>query len=268
MTLQREYAGSGEKWHAIAFGHIAADGSFAFVHGFRYPGEVSVRVVTRLNGDAPTASEPITFEISQAQNPRLTIQASADPVAPGQPLTITGVAAEGASKPVTLLGRTPGHGFAVLAKASTDEHGAYTFAVSPSQSTSYRVIDAADASTPLFEGVRYLLTLATTPTSASLQAPIEITGTVASAPLGHAVYLERGSAAGFGFHVVAKGSVDQSAGYSIAYSFPAAGSYTLRVRVPGDANALDSTSPQFSVTVTRTPGASTESEETVAPPGP
>lgn len=265
VTLQREYAASGEKWHAIAFGRIGAGGSFSFVHGFRTPGMVSVRVVTRIKGAVKAASQPLTYDIAQGQNPRLTIEASGDPVAAAQQLTISGVAGESHELPVTLLGRTPGHPFAVLAKGATDAHGIYSFTVHPTQNTTYRVIDASTASTPLFEGVRYALTVAAPPTSTTLQTPLTFTGTVAAAHLGQEVLLERGSASGFDFHVIGVGTVDESSAFSITHSFAAIGTYTLRIRVPASADTLDSTSAQFSVAVTP-PTATPEPEQSTSAP--
>jgi hypothetical protein len=153
VSLQREYAASGEGWHTIAFGQLDEEGHYSITHGFDTVGEVSVRVVVHPHGELPLTSEPLNYDITQAQNPALTIESSADPLAPGATANITGVAAGAVGQAVMLLASSHGQRFAPVAKASTEAGGAYSFAVTPSANTTYRVIDAHARSTELFECV-------------------------------------------------------------------------------------------------------------------
>ena len=147
-------------------------------------------------------SEPVSYASPQPQNPQLTIQTSADPISYGQSVTITGVAAGAPSQPVTLLAHTRGGAFAVVASATTDEAGNYTFTQAPLQNTSYRVADAATSSTVVFEAVKSVLVADAGPDTAlsaqSVQSGQQLTfsGTPTPAHDGQVVYLERGYANG------------------------------------------------------------------------
>jgi hypothetical protein len=151
VALQRQYPATGEGWHTVAVGHVGPEGHFSITHGFRSPGAVNVRVVVRIKGDLSTASEPLGLDVLQAQNPRLTIEPSADPLGAGQTLTITGIAAGASPQSVTLLARSGGQRFLPVAKAETEANGDYTFTVSPERRTYYRVSDASTHSTVLLE---------------------------------------------------------------------------------------------------------------------
>ena len=70
VALQREYAASGEQWRTIAFATIGPEGQYSITHSFSSPGEVSVRVVVHPRGPIlAAASEPLSYDIAQAQNP-------------------------------------------------------------------------------------------------------------------------------------------------------------------------------------------------------
>jgi len=153
VTLQRKGAGRDGHWNRIAATSVAVDGSYSIAHTFRVTGEVDVRAVVRTRGHTVVGvSQPLTYEISHEQNPRLTIEASAGPLSHGQSVTISGVAGR-ADHPVTLLARTQGSEFTAVASGMTDGAGSYTFIQSPTQSTAYRVTEGARRSTVLFEGV-------------------------------------------------------------------------------------------------------------------
>ncbi len=250
VTLQRQYGATDEQWHPIAFARVQEDGSFSVSHGFRTPGVLSVRVVVHPKGEIAGASEPLSYVIAQAQNPQLTIASSADPVSSGASVQITGVALGAPGQTVKLLARTPGHPFAPVAEAQTDAGGAYAFTVSPLQSTTYRVSSASTISTPLFEGVKYDLTLNTPPSSVAAGAPLSFTGTLLPAHPGEIVFLERENASGTGFRPLDVASVEADGSYTIAHTFTHQGTWMLRVRVPADAESQGSTSAPFALTVT------------------
>ena len=83
MWLQRENATSSEDWHTIGRGIVRSDGTYLIVHTFVDPGDANIRVVVRPHGRSHCAgvSNTLSYEISQAQNPRLTINSSSDPTA-------------------------------------------------------------------------------------------------------------------------------------------------------------------------------------------
>jgi hypothetical protein len=253
VALQREYLATGERWQTIALGRLDGEGRYSITHGFRAPGEVSIRVVVHPEGELATATEPLSYDISQAQTPQLTIQTSADPISPGQTATITGAAAGPASQTVTLLASTHGQAFVALAKGTTEAGGAYSFTVTPLQNTTYRVLSAGAQSTELFEGVRYALSAAAPASTVQTGVPMSFSGTVPDAQAGQPVYLERRNASGIGFHVLDGGAVGVDCSYSIAHTFAAAGSYVVRITVPAGPQTVGSTSPEFTIAVTPGP---------------
>jgi hypothetical protein len=249
VALQREYAASGEQWRPIAFGRVGPDGRYSIAHGFRSPGMASFRVVVHPTGaNLVAASAPLSYEIAQAQNPKLTIQTNADPISYGQGVRITGVAA-GSAQQVTLFARTPGSGFVEVAHRATDTSGNYDFEVSPLRSTFYRVSDATATSTELYEGVEFALATATLPEAAATGQELTFSGTLAPAYVGQVVFLEREGAAGINFHVVETATVRADSSYSIVYTFYHVCSCVMRIRAPASSENQASTSAPFSVVV-------------------
>jgi hypothetical protein len=252
VALQVAYGASGEYWRSVAFGRVGSDGSYSIAHAFRTPGEASVRTIVQARKlhMAAAISEPLAYVVGQTQNPQLTIQSSADPLAYGQSVTISGVAAGQANQPVTLLARAAGH-FAVVATGTTDARGDYTFDQAPLQNTYYKVTDAAAESTMLFEGVSYALS--PDPVADTVQAGQQLTfsGTLAPARVGQVVQLERQYPSGIGFHVVELTTVGDASDYTVVHAFDTVGANLMRIKVPGDDGHLSSTSVPFTIAVTR-----------------
>ncbi len=74
VILQRQNAVNGEEWHRIGVGQVMAGGTYSITHIFRVPGDASIRVLVRSDGlNIPSASTPLDYDISQAQNPNLEI---------------------------------------------------------------------------------------------------------------------------------------------------------------------------------------------------
>ena len=271
VALQSEYLVPGERWHTIGRGRLDSQGRFSISRGFLAPGEVEVRVLSHVRGQLIAASDTLTYDIAEAQNPQLTIQTSADPALSGGSVTITGVAAGASGQALTLQARTRAGSFATVATSISETDGAYSFTVAPRENTTYRVRSADAVSAALFEGVRYSLSALAPagPLQTGVQA--SFSGAVLTAPPGQPVYLERANgeeAAGARFRVVATGNVDSVFSYTIPYAFRRAGSYSMRVRVPASADLLESTTEAFDVTVTGAPSGAGESEApTEAPPG-
>jgi hypothetical protein len=266
VALQVAYEASGEAWRTVSFATIGADGSYSLSHRFRTAGQASVRVLAHMRGrNVVAASEPLTYEVAQAQNPKLTISSSAAPVTYGQPTTISGVAAEAASQTVTLLAHTHAGNFAPVATTTSDVNGNYSFPQTPTQSTYYRVSVGTVYSTVLYEGVKRALTLDPLPSATQAGQPITFTGSVTPADEGQTVYAERENASGIGFHIVASATIGAS-GYSIAHVFANAGNYTVRIRVPGDLALQTATSAPFSFEVTPAAAAALTPEAPVLTP--
>ena len=274
VILQRENSVTGNEWHRIGFGQVEAGGSYSITHTFRVPGDASIRVLVRSQGvNVPSESNILEYEISQTQNPSLTINASVDPIVYGQSVTITGVVAgAAASHPVTLLARTVHqHGFAPVAEATTDASGNYSFAAqSPVNSTLYEVstADSACAAAPapvkackarrlrsavLYEGVKDLLTAQVSQTTVQAGQPLTFSGTVAPDHTGHVVYLERQNAGGTGFHVVQVATVQPGSTFSIVHQVYVAGTKVFRVDIPGGPENGRAVSQPFTIVVTPAP---------------
>jgi len=263
VVLQREDAVGGEEWHRIGLTTVASDGTYSLTHTFRVPGEANIRVVVRsfrLNGRG--ASESLSYEISQAQNPALTIFSSADPLSYGGSTTISGTLTSGANTTVTLMARTRTQSaYAAVATAMTNPAGEYTFAnETPLQNTAYRVTGAGKASATLFEGVKYAITAAAPASADVAGAPLTFAGTVTPGHTGQVVYLQAQNASGVGFHTVELGTVSSGASYSIVHTPFTTGSKKFRIKVHGDPQNQGVASPMFTVEVTPGPLATLKPE--------
>ena len=278
VILQRQNATTGGEWRRIDRGVVTQGGTFSIVHPFIVPGDANIRVLVRSQGrNIPTASNELEYEISQAQNPALTINASADPISFGQSVTITGtlVGTGGANQPMELLARTRlQDNFAPIAMATTDASGNYAFpAQSPANSTFYRVATLKSCVTPpnavrvctpqanhgqvmsavLYEGVKDVLSAAVSATTVQAGSEVTFTGTVAPSHPGHIIYLERQNASNGGFHVVQVGLVNPDSTYSIAHRLYDPGTKVFRVHIPGGPENEGAASAPFTIVVTPGP---------------
>jgi hypothetical protein len=275
VILQRQNALTGNEWRRIDRGTVGPGGAFSIVHRFIVPGDANLRVIVRSDGvNIPSPSNVLTYEISQAQNPRLTINASSDPIFFGQAVTVSGVAAGAASQPVTLLARTVRQrGFAPVAEVSTNASGEYTFpAQSPVNSTFYEVAatEAPCAADPhprackaivnksavLYEGVKDVLTAAVSQSTVQAGQTLTFTGTVAPDHTGHIIYLERQNVGNGNFHIVEVATVGAGSAYSIAHTVYAPGTKVFRVRIPGGPENEGAASTPFTIQVTPAPASS------------
>lgn len=257
VILQRQNATTGSEWRRIDLGRVQENGSFSITHTFVVPGDASLRVLVRSQGrNIPGESSVLSYEISQAQNSALTIEASADPISFGQSVTIGGTLAHGATQPVTLLARTAQQqGFTPVAQATTDANGKYSFpAQAPVSSTFYEVQGAGETSAILFEGVKYLLTAQISATTVQEGQTLTFTGSLAPAHPGHIVYLERRNAAG-AFAVVQVATLSAQSTFSIAHQVYGTGSQVFRIDVPGGPENERVASQPFTVQVNPAPAA-------------
>ncbi len=275
VILQRQNAITGNEWHRIGVGQVGPGGSYSITHTFRVPGDASIRVLVRSDKvNVPSESNVLEYEISQTQNPNLTINASADPIVFGQSVTISGVLAGGVSQPVTLLARTVRqHGFAPVAEATTDASGNYSFAAqAPVNSTLYEVAttDPTCANAPanvkackarqlksavLYEGVKDLLTAQVSQTTVQAGQALTFSGTVAPDHTGHVIYLERQNAGVMGWHVVQVSTVQPGSTFSIVHQVYVAGTKVFRVDIPGGPENGRAVSQPFTIQVAPAPAA-------------
>ena len=263
VILQRQNALTGNEWRRIDSGVVEAGsggstGVYSITHTFLVPGDANLRVLVHSPGrDLRGESNVLSYEISQTQNPELTIASSADPILYGQSATISGTLEGGADQPVTLLARTVHQrGFAPVAQATTNGSGAYTFpAQTPVNSTFYKVQGDGKSSAVLYEGVRYVLSAQVSPTSVLQGQTLTFTGSVAPSRPGHVIYLERQNASGQGFHVVQLGLLSQESTFSIEYQVYATGTDVFRVYIPGGPDNGGAASQLFTITVGAAPAA-------------
>jgi hypothetical protein len=257
VALQRESSAGGEEWHRIDAGTVGPEGKYSITHTFAVPGDANIRTIVRARKrNAPGASESFSYEISQAENPALTIESSADPISFGQPATISGKIAT-PNTPVTLLERNRlQHGFTAVATVTAGGDGSYAFpAQTPQQSTFYKVTGAGKTSSRLFEGVRYGLTASASASSVQAGQPVTFSGTVTPAHVGHPVYLQVQNGTGVGFHTVEVANVTAGGTYRLEHTLYALGTRNLRVRVPGDPENQGVASPLSGLEVTAAPAA-------------
>jgi hypothetical protein len=257
VILQRQNAVTGDEWHRIGIGQVMAGGTYSITHIFRVPGDASIRVLVRSDGlNIPSPSTSLEYEISQAQNPSLTITSSADPISYGQSVTISGVLAGATtSQSVTLEARTVHQlGFAPVAEVSTGTGGAYSFpAQSPVNSTLYKVKSGHLKSAVLYEGVKNVLTAEASPSAVQAGQAVTFSGTVAPDHSGHVIYLERQNANGTGFHVIQVGRVLPGSTYTIVHQFYVPGTKIVRIDIPGGPDNGRAVSQPFTITVTPAP---------------
>jgi hypothetical protein len=244
-------AGRGDHWGTIDRSRVKADGSFSIPHVFRQPGDANVRVLvkaTRRNIASP--SNVLTYQISQAENPALTINASADPISVGQSVTLTGTLKNGAGQQIALLAKTAATPWTQIGQANADSSGNYTFTDTPTHNTVYQVKGGGRSSALLFEGVRDVLTANVSSTTVPAGGTVTFSGTVSPNKAGHAIYLQRRNPSGSGFHTVQVGQVGTGSVYAMARRLVAPGTHVFRVFIPGGPANQGAASAPFTITVT------------------
>ena len=277
VILQRQNSLTGNEWHRIDSGVVEpgispGSGIFTIVHTFIVPGDANIRVLVRSQRrNVPSESNVLVYSISQAQNPALTIQSSADPISFGEAATISGKLAAGGEQSVTLLARTVHQrGFAPVAEASTNAVGEYSFpAQSPINSTFYRVragggcppgarscparVARGVSSAVLYEGVKDTLTASASPSTVQVGQTVAFSGVVSPDHTGHVIYLERQNAHVPGFHVIQVWFIGPGSAYAIPHRFYEPGTKVVRVYVPGGPENQGAAGAPFSISVTPAP---------------
>lgn len=261
VVLQRESASAPGDWRRIGLTSVAADGSYSISHVFSASGLVTVRTVVRRHGQMAAASEPLTYEVAQRQNPNLTIEAAPNPLAYGQSVTIHGTVAGGAQASVTLLARTHGAAFTTVEEVQTDAEGNYEFAPQmPLASTWYSVRSGHLRSALLLEGVKPLLTAQVSSASVHAGETVTFSGSLTPASSGQVVLLERRLPSGVAYHVVGTFTIGEG---SSQFSFErqltgSTGKQVYRIKAPRNGGLMASASEPLEVEVT--PAATPEEE--------
>jgi hypothetical protein len=259
VVLQRETGGSSEEWGTIQrHNFVKADGSFEIVHTFVVPGDANLRVVVRPHGmfDARGVSNTLTYEISQTQNPNLTLEPSADPVNFGAPLTLKGIVKAGPGQKVILMARSFGSPSSKIGETTSGAGGAFEFKIaSEEKNTSYRALSGTVGSAILFEGVKWVIdSAAVSSTKVTSGQEVTFSGTVSPDRVGHFVYLERRNASGVGYHVVDLGTVSFSGPtigtFAIKYPVIGSGMQEYRIHIAGDPINQATSSTAFVLEVT------------------
>jgi hypothetical protein len=260
VVLQRQNAVSGNEWHRIQRGIVGPTGSYSITHTFVVPGDANIRVLVRSHGlNIPSPSDLLTYEISQAQNPQLTITATPDPISYGQSVAISGtLAGASAGTPVTLFAHTARQdGFAAVAEVKTVSGGGYAFpAQAPVESTFYQVRGGGQSSAVLYEGVKDVLTVTVSGNSIPAGQPLTFKGAVSPDHTGHVIYLQQQNHADGGFHTVEVATVGSGSEYSIVHAVYEPGTQVFRVKIPGGPDDEGAASPPITVVVTVVPAAS------------
>lgn len=196
ILLQRQVGLDGDRWRPVDAGFVRADGRYTIVHRFRQAGDRTLR--TLLLPDRHTLrspSAPISITVQQLQVAGFTIGSSATPVDFGQSVTIAGTLTGGANASVTLFSRNElGGRLHPIATGVTDATGAYAFTQSPPRNTVYQVRVTTDPRTRtarLFQGVRDVVSLSASATTATVGDVVTFGGTVQPNKSGHAILLLR-----------------------------------------------------------------------------
>ena len=269
VALQEQIGATGDDWHTIGHGLVDSSSDYSISHRFRVPNDYNLRVLLPADvRNIAGVSDAVTVSVQQAQDPTFTINTSAPIINDGDTATISGVLSlpgPTTSSPlvadpnvnVTLWGRQAGQPFAVLQHMTTDMNGNYTFTVMPGANTVYQVRTTFAPpkirhSAVLFEGVRDVVTLTPSSTTATVGQLVTFTGTVTPDKAGHVVELQRLGKDG-DFHTVALRLINFSSAYRFAWRFGNTGAFTFRTLVPSDPlNAAGVSSP-VTITVTLPP---------------
>ncbi|MBV9007219.1 MAG: hypothetical protein JO181_21315 [Solirubrobacterales bacterium] len=266
----QEQDSSGD-WHTLKVGLIGGGSNYSISYRFRAPDTYTLRVLFR--GDdrnIAAASDSVSVDIDQTQNPTFTINTSDPIISAGQSATISGVLyypQASATSPllpepnidVTLFGRVLGQSRAVaLGTTATGTNGGYSFTVSPQNNTEYFVrttFAPVRRTASLFEGVQDVVTLTPSSSSSVVGQKVTFTGTVAPDKAGHLIELQRLGKDG-DFHTVAIGVINFASAYRFGWRFGNSGSFTFRTRVPSDRQNVSGVSSPVTITVALPPVAS------------
>jgi phage protein U len=259
VVLQSQVGLKGDDWRDVASGRIGPGSNYSISHRFLQPGDRDLRVL--FAGDARNVravSDPVTVTIQQMQNATFTINASSQNIDEGSNVTISGVLyAKGSTstpaggQAVQLWGHQANAPYKEIGSATTDPTtGAYSFTASPTHNEVYEVRTAMAPlrrTAQVFEGVRDVVSISASSSSATVGEKVLFTGVVAPDKTGHVIYLQR-LGADNDWHTVKESRVLAGSTYSIGWTLGYPGAKQFRTLVPGgDYNTSGHSAP---VTVT------------------
>jgi hypothetical protein len=263
----QEQRGSSDDWHTLVSTRLDPSSNYTIPYRWRRPGARDVRVLFR--GDDRNirgVSDPVTVDVEQAQVPGFTIGSSAPITDEGSTVTISGVLDQTATTTpepntvVQLWGRTAHQGhFVVLADGTTGSDGSYSF-TQPGLTTNtvYYVAtmrlghEKRRHTALLYQGVRDVLTMQSSTSSATTGQTVTFTGTVMPDKAGHSIYLQRLGRDG-DWHTVEVGTVRHDSTFAFAWAAGSPGTDSFRARITSDGANVGSASVPVSITVTAPP---------------
>ncbi len=240
VLLQQQTAAAGDVWRTIAVTRTNRDSHFSVVHGFRYPGDKTLRAV--FTGDRRNVagdSDSVTLIVQQREKPAFTLTSSSPIIAEGRSVTLSGkLYKAGTTDPkagvnVTLHAENPNGRWHVVDSIPTASDGSYAFTVTPTYNTTYRATTKAGrVSAPLSQGVQDVVTINQSSDTAEVGGTVTISGNVSPAKSGHEIFLQQLGDDG-AWHDVEASNVTSASTYSFIYQFGEAGAIRLRARVFG-----------------------------------
>ena len=252
-----------DNWLTVASTRLGPGSNYTIGHHWRMPGERLVRVL--FPGDRRNiagASDPLSITIQQRQVPDFTINSTDPVIQVGQSATIFGkLYMKGSTTPepntpVTLCGKVAGQQhFTCDTAGVTGSDGSYSFTVSPVNNEVYVVqttLPPHRHTARLFEGVRDLVTMTASSSTANAGQRVTFTGTMTPDKAGDTVYLERFGADG-NWHVVAISTVRPNSTFQFVKVLGNAGTKTFRAHVLADPLNVGGVSPPLTLTVTVPP---------------
>jgi hypothetical protein len=270
-VVLQEQNGSSDDWSRIKSGFTDASSNYSISYRWRRPGAHDVRVV--FPGDFRNirgVSSPTTVVVQQAQVPDFTINTSSPIVDEGGAVTISGVlfmpgstTAPDPNVVVQLWGRRAHQRhFFVLADATTGADGSYSFPQAGlTTNTVYHVATMRLPHTkrrhtsPLYQGVRDVLTFQASTTSATTGQTVTFTGTVLPDKAGHSIYLQKLGKDGDWDTVEAR-TVRHDSTFQFRWTIGAPGGHMFRARITADAANVGAGSAPVTVTAVAPPPSS------------
>jgi hypothetical protein len=262
-VVLQEQNGSSDDWRSLKSGFTDAGSNYSIAYRWRRPGAHDVRVV--FPGDFRNVrgpSSPATVVVEQAQAPGFTINSSSPIVDEGGTVTISGVL-DMPNTVVQLWGRSARQSrFFVLADGTTGSDGSYSF-TQPGLTTNtvyyvatMRLTHAKPRHTALlYQGVRDVLTMQASTSSAATGQTVTFTGTVLPDKAGHSIYLQELGKDG-DWHTVAVGAVRLDSTFQFIRKLGAPGSHELRARITSDLANVGSASAPVTIAATAPPASS------------
>ena len=250
VLLQRQNADTGKGWGTIDRGKVRPGGTYSITHTFRVPGDANIRVLVRgTRRNIASASNVLSYEISQAQNPNLTLTPSADPITVGQSVVLTGQppgwrrpadsAARGDPRPAPHPGGDDHRRLAGQLLVHPDAGAQHDL---PGQGRGQVLGAAVRGREGPAHGVGDAGTI-------SAGQSVTFSGTVAPNKAGHVIYLQRQNPTGNGFHTVQVTNVGPGSVYSITRRLFTPGTKVFRVLIPGGPSNQGAASSPFTITV-------------------